>query len=145
MPWWGWLVLGALLLAAEIAVQTEFWLAVIGVAALAVGAGLWASELAVAVWLQWLVFGALAIVFSVFFRRSLHEKLVGHVPDRAPDLIGDEGVVLETIAPGAVGQVSLRGSTWRARNVGTSELAAREAVCVSGRDGILLEVERRGA
>lgn len=145
MPWWGWLALGASLLAAETVVQTEFWLAVIGVAALVVGGGLWAGELEVAVWLQWLVFAGLSIAFGVLFRRQVHEKLVGHVPDRAPDLIGDEAVTLEAIVPGAVGQISLRGSNWRARNVGPGLLAEGARVRVSGREGILLEVDGGGA
>lgn len=145
MPWWGWLALGASLLAAEIAVQTEFWLAVVGVAAFFVGGTLWITELAAPVWIQWLAFAGLAIAFNVFFRRQVHEKLVGHVPDRAPDLIGDEGAALEAIAPGAEGQVSLRGSNWRARNVGAAPLAEGATVRITGRDGILLEVDSEGA
>ena len=41
MPWWVWLALGATLLVVEVAVQTEFWLAVLGVAALIVGIAAW--------------------------------------------------------------------------------------------------------
>jgi membrane protein implicated in regulation of membrane protease activity len=76
----------------------------------------------------------------VFFRRQLHEKLVGHAPGLAPELEGEYGIALETIVPGAVGPVEMRGSTWRARNVGEVPLDARASVHVVGKRGILLEV-----
>ena len=139
MPWWGWLVLGAALLGAEIAISTEFWLALVGAAAMAMGLAL-SFGFAPPVWIQWLAFAVLAVLFNALFRRQLHEKLVGRAPGLAPELVGESGVALETIAPGAVGPVELRGSTWRARNVGETPLVARAAVRVAGRDGILLEV-----
>ena len=38
MPWWAWMAVGVVILVIEVAVQTEFWLAVLGGAALLVGA-----------------------------------------------------------------------------------------------------------
>ena len=37
MPWWGWVVVGAALLGAEIVVPTDFYLVFLGLSALAVG------------------------------------------------------------------------------------------------------------
>ena len=55
MPWWGWLVIGAMLLGAEIIVTTDFYLAVLGVAALSVGL---VSALGLETpWMQWALFG----------------------------------------------------------------------------------------
>ena len=142
MPWWGWLALGAALLGAEIAVQTEFWLALIGAAAMAVGLAR-PVGLDAPVWAQWIAFAALAIGFNTLFRRRLHERFVGHPPGLAPDLVGEPAVALEAIAPGAIGAVELRGTTWRARNVGAGPVSARDAVEVAGKDGILLEVRAR--
>jgi membrane protein implicated in regulation of membrane protease activity len=139
MPWWGWLVLGTALLGAEVAISTEFWLALVGAAALAMGL-LLPLGFEPAIWIQWLAFAALAIAFNVFFRRQLHEKLVGRAPGLAPELVGEQGIALEAIAPGAVGPVEMRGSTWRARNVGEAPLDARTRVEVVGKSGILLEV-----
>ena len=68
MTWWSWMILGAILLAAELlGVEAAFFLAFIGVAAMAVGL----LELAGAgldAWVQWLVFAVLAIILMVFFR-----------------------------------------------------------------------------
>src|SRR5688500_3855137 len=127
MPWWGWLALGAALLGAEIAVQTEFWLATIGAAAMVLGLGLTLID-APRIWVQWIAFAMLAVAFNLLFRRQLHEKLIGQPPGLEPELIGESGVALAAIAPGAQGPVELRGSTWQARNVGTESVAARAPV-----------------
>ncbi len=139
MPWWAWLVLGAAMLGFEVAISTEFWLALVGAAAMTLGLLLtFGFEPPAAV--QWIAFAALAVGYNIFFRRKLHEKLGGNVPGLAPELVGDSGTALEAIAPGATGPVELRGSTWRARNTGDVAIAARATVQVVGKDGILLEV-----
>jgi membrane protein implicated in regulation of membrane protease activity len=139
MPWWGWLALGAALLGAEIAVQTEFWLVTIGAAAMVLGIGLTLID-DPRIWIQWIAFAVLAVAFNVLFRRQLHERLIGKPVGLEPELIGESGVALAAIAPGAQGPVELRGSTWQARNVGTESLAARAPVRVTAVRGILLEV-----
>ncbi len=140
MPWWGWLALGAGLLGAEIAIQTEFWLALVGAAAMVMGLVLPLIEDDPRAWVQWIWFAVLAVVFNALFRRRLHEKLVGRAPGLEPELVGESGVALAAIAPGAQGPVELRGSTWQARNVGPEALAERAPVRVTGVRGILLEV-----
>lgn len=142
MPWWGWLAVGAALLAAEVAVQTELWLAVLGAAALAMGLALTLGVEGPA-WAQWAAFAALAVAFNVSLRRRFHEKWVSSAPGLDPALLGETGVALEAIAPGAIGAVELRGSTWRAQNVGEAPLDERAAVRVEAKDGIVLHV--RGA
>jgi membrane protein implicated in regulation of membrane protease activity len=139
MPWWGWLALGAALLGAEIVVQTEFWLATIGAAAMVLGLGLTLID-DPRIWVQWIAFAAFAVAFNLLFRRRLHEKLIGRPPGLEPELVGESGVALAAIAPGAQGPVELRGSTWQARNVGSESVAARAPVRVTAVRGIQLEV-----
>jgi len=140
MPWWGWFALGASLLGAEIMVATDFWLATVGAAAMVIGLLLTLIE-APRAWIQWLEFAALAVAFNALFRRRLHERWVGKPPGLEPELVGESGVAVAAIAPGAQGAVELRGSTWQARNVGTEPLAARAPVRVTGVSGIVLEVQ----
>jgi membrane protein implicated in regulation of membrane protease activity len=139
MPWWAWLVLGAAMLGLEVAISTEFWLALVGAAAMTLGL-LLTFGIVPPVTVQWIAFAVLAVAYNVFFRRRIHEKLGGTAPGLAPELEGESGTALEAIAPGATGPIELRGSTWRARNTGDTTVAARASVRVVGKEGILLEV-----
>ncbi|MDP3938637.1 MAG: NfeD family protein [Deltaproteobacteria bacterium] len=138
MPWWGWLVVGAVLLATETVIQTDFWLALLGVAAFAMAA-LVRFGLIETIWIQWAAFGVLAVFFSVFVRRRIH-KLVAPAPGLKAELIGEYGTVQTEIAPAGVGTIELRGSNWKARNVGDSPLAVGARVRVEAVDGFLLDV-----
>lgn len=141
MPWWGWLAFGAALLGAEIVVSTDFWLATVGAAALLMGLVLPLIEDDPRAWVQWIWFAALAVLITGLFRRRLHERLVGRAPGLTPELVGESGVALAPIAPGAEGPVELRGTTWKALNAGTEPLAARAPVRVTAVSGIRLEVQ----
>jgi len=141
MPWWGWIGLGCVLLAAELAVQTEFWLAIIGAAALALGAGLLCG-LAIPAWLQLLCFSALSILLAVTLRRGLVDWLARRGVGLDPTLVGEAGTSTSQIPPGEIGAVEVRGSTWRARNVGEQTLEAGDSLSVAAVNGLRLDVRR---
>src|SRR5258705_7268448 len=130
MPWWGWLALGAALLGAEIAVSTDFWLATVGAAAMTIGLALTLIEPPRA-WIQWILFAAIAVLFNAVVRRRFRSK----PPGLDPELIGESGIALAAIEPGAQGPVELRGSNWQARNVGSEPIAARSPVRVAAGPG----------
>ena len=140
MPWWGWILVGAILLGSELFVTTEFYLVFLGVAAIAVG--LFGMVFDLAVWQQWLSFGVLAVVFLVGFRRRAWSWMgasQGQVRDR---MVGEFATVSERIEPGATGSAELRGSVWTARNVGDTAIDAGERVRAVEMDGLTLEVRR---
>lgn len=140
MPWWGWITIGALLLAAEMAfVDAEFYLVFLGVAALVVGL----VELGGAdapVWLQWLLFALLAVTSLVLFRKRLYRSIRGPTRD-VPENVEDEiAIALESIQPGARGQVELRGSRWTAHNDGDAAIERGAQMRVLRAEGIVLRV-----
>ena len=139
MPWWGWLVLGAVLLAAELGITADFWLAVVGAAAFG-PALMGLVGIDAPIWVQWLVFGVLAVVLAVFVRGPLYNKLMSGAQDLAPELVGEQARASEAIAPGELGQVKLRGSVWRARNEGNRAIAEGSMVHVDGVKGVVLRV-----
>ena len=98
MPWWGWIVLGAALLAAESVVDAQFFLVFFGAAALITGA-LAALGLAGPVWLQWTIFGALCVVGALTFRRRLYERIRSSAGEVGQSTVGELAVVREPIAP----------------------------------------------
>ena len=90
------------------------------------------------VWVQWILFAALAVLFNAVVRRRIRAK----PPGLDPELVGESGVALASIEPGAQGPVELRGSTWQARNVGSEPIVLRSPVRVTAVRGIVLEVTR---
>ena len=140
MPWWAWLAMAAALLAAEVAIQTEFWLAILGASALLVGLCLLGGA-PLPLWAQWLGFALLSIVLAVTVRRQIHTKLVAPAEGLEPELVGEHGASQASIAPGGTGSVEVRGSVWRAHNVGARALEPGDAIQVESLDGLTLRVK----
>ena len=73
MPWWGWMGIGMLLLAAELfIIEADFYLVFLGVAAALTGL-LGLAVPGMPPWLQWLAFAVLSLVLMVliyFIRRG---------------------------------------------------------------------------
>src|ERR1044072_7313031 len=94
MPWWGWFVLAAALLAIELfVIDAQFYLVFLGVSAALVGfidladGTMPAGE-------QWLAFAALSIVTMLAFRDRVYQlvrKRTGHVEQRLT--LGDRVVI----------------------------------------------------
>jgi membrane protein implicated in regulation of membrane protease activity len=139
--WWGWIVAGALLLAAELMIPTDFFLVFLGGAALAVGlVGL--AGINLPIWGQWLLFAAVALVLLVGVRRRLQRRQPASDPRIDDRLIGEIALIREPLAPGASGRVELRGSQWTACNDDASALEAGARARVERVEGLVLHVRR---
>ncbi len=115
MTWWGWIIAGAILLGAELSfVNAQFYLVFVGSAALLTGV---ASLLApLAPWLQWALFGSLALVSMVGFRSRLYQRFSHTLPPLHTGPAG--GVITLAVALGAGEscQSEYRGAFWTVRN-----------------------------
>lgn len=142
MQWWSWLVLGALLLAAEMfVIDAQFYLVFVGAAAIIVGlcgvAGLTLSPV-----IEWLLFAGLSLVTMVAFRRRVYELArgrVGKVEERLT--IGDRVHIPHRLQPGHTCRVSYKGSTWDARNIDAAEIPAGSDAVIASVDGLTLQVK----
>ena len=141
MPWWGWLIIGFGLMAAELlGIEAAYYLIFVGVAAILTGlVGL--SGLDLPIWFQWLLFSTLAITSMVLFRRKLYERFRGGLPAFGNSLIGQTVSPAEDVPPGGRGRVRLRGSTWSAENVGAAIIGGGQQARVTATDGTLLKIE----
>ena len=141
MAWWTWIVIGSLLLGAELFfIEAEFYLVFIGVAAILSGLlALNAPDLPL--WTEWIVFATLSIVSMVLFRRRVYAALRPQVADRKDDLLDERIRIAGELAPNAECRVEHRGSTWNARNVGAMPIAAGSTARVVGIDGITLRIQ----
>ena len=141
MTWWAWMILGAVLLGAELfAVDAQFYLVFLGVSAAIVGlATLFGVTLPE--WGQWLSFAVLSLIFFLTFRRTLYHKIRGGGENYRESIAGESIVVTEEIAPGAEARSEYRGTAWTVRNIGESTIAAGSRANVVAVDGLTLQVE----
>ncbi len=140
MTWWSWMILGAVLLCAELfAVDAQFYLVFLGVSAAIVGfAALF--DVALPEWGQWLAFALLSLFFFFTFRRTLYTKIRSGGEDYRGSIAGESVRILEDLEPGADGQTEYRGSKWNVRNVGSSKISGGSRATVTKVDGLTLHV-----
>ena len=141
MPWWGWMGIGMLLLAAELfIIEADFYLVFLGVAAALTGL-LGLAVPGMPPWLQWLAFAVLSLVLMVLFRKRVYRLLRREVADLPNDMLREQVSLPEGLAVDGSCRVELRGSTWTARNVGAAPIAPGGIARVVGVEGITLKVE----
>ncbi len=108
MEWWIWILLGLLLLLAELVTPGGFYFIFFGSGAVVVGvlAGLGIGG---PVWFQILLFSILSLVSLWLFREKLL-KLTEQAPDMKIDsLVGETAVANDEIPVNGIGKVELRG------------------------------------
>jgi membrane protein implicated in regulation of membrane protease activity len=145
MLWWHWLVIGLLLVLAELATPGGFFVIFFGLAAIIVGA-LSGLELAGPIWMQLLLFSALSIILLALFRARVLKTM--QADPQAPEvdsLVGEIGQLEGAIAPGQIGRIEVRGAAWSARNATAAELPRGMRCRVVRVKGLTLEVEPEGA
>ena len=138
MEWWVWVVLGFVLLAAEM-VSAGLFLMFFGVGGIVVGA-LVRLHLIEAAWMQWLAFSVVSLGSMALLRKPLQHRLKINVRKDQDTMLGERAVASGEIAAGGLGKVELRGSTWQARNVGDAPLNPGQGCKVEKVEGITLLV-----
>lgn len=139
MIWWYWMVLGLALLGAEMTTPGGFYILFFGLAALVVGT-LAGFGVVNEDWLQWLLFSLIAVGSLLVFRGPLLARLT-HKRKGQPDvdsMVGEVAIALEALAVGATGKAELRGTTWTAKNVGTTALNKGQRGSVRRVEGLTL-------
>jgi membrane protein implicated in regulation of membrane protease activity len=143
MPWWGWLVTGAMLLGAELfLLDAQFYLVFLGISAALVGLmGLVGVNMPQ--WADWLVFAGLSLVTMVAFRKRVYQLVKGRtgiVEERLT--LGDRIVVPVHLEPEQSCRVEYHGSSWTARNVDGVALEAGHEAVIAQVEGLTLHVRR---
>lgn len=139
MSWWIWIVLGAILLGAEVIIAADFWLVFFGASALVVGL-VGAFGVALSAPFQWMSFAALAVLGLWLYRGPLKKRLGRVDREMGPELVGESAIARSDLKPGERGKVELRGTTWDARNEGADSIAEGKRCTVVHVDGLTLTV-----
>ena len=123
MSWWGWIIAGAILLGAELTfVNAQFYLVFVGSAAILTG--LAALAVPLAAWLQWALFGVLAIVSMPTFRSRIYLRFHRGMPDVSIGPAGGLLILKAALAAGATCQTEHGGTYWTVRNDSDREIPA---------------------
>lgn len=139
MIWWYWMLLGLGLLGAEMMTPGGFYILFFGLSGLIVGtlAGLGVVEVD---WLQWLLFSGIAVGSLLICRAPLvamMKQTASEMPD-IDSMAGELAIPLEPLPAGATGKAELRGTTWTAKNVGTTPLDKGQRGRVTHVEGLTL-------
>jgi len=141
MPWWGWMIIGALLLGSELlGVDAAFYLVFIGIAAIITGL-IELGGAGLEVWMQWIVFSIISVVLMVIFRKKLYALLRGDGVGYETGPAGEIVTVDQALEPGQSSRMSYRGTDWTIVNDSDQVIAAGQQVRISRVDGLKLNLE----
>ncbi len=139
MIWWYWMLLGIVLLGAEMLTPGGFYILFFGLAALIVGSltGLGFTQ---AEWLQWLLFSGVAILSLLVFRGPLLAWIKTRDKElpTVDSMVGENAMLLEDVGPSGTGKVELHGSTWTAHNAGSALLKKGQRCKIERVEGLAL-------
>jgi membrane protein implicated in regulation of membrane protease activity len=140
MQWWGWIIIGALLLGAEITfIDLQFYLVFVGLSAIIVGL-LNLAGLPIPAWSDWLIFAGLCLATLVFLRRPLYAFLRSGDESYDTDPVGDLVELDRDLSPGDTCRVTYRGTSWTAENVGTATIKKGRNARIDSVDGLTVKV-----
>lgn len=139
MEWWTWILLGLLLLLAELVTPGGFYIIFFGVGAVVVGV-LSGFNAAGPLWLQVILFSTISVLALWLFREKLLRLTQREPRQNIDSLIGETAVVVEEIAVNSIGKAEMRGTSWNARNVGEKSLAPGARCRVERVEGLTLFV-----
>ena len=141
MLWWHWMVIGAVLLGAELlAIDAQFFLVFLGISAALVGladlVGISMPE-----WAQWTTFASLSLISFFTFRKSLYDKIRGGAVGFRGTIAGNTVNINDELAVGNESRADFRGTKWTVRNIGSEPIAAGSRAKVVKVDGLTLHIE----
>ncbi len=144
MLWWHWSIMGLVLIGLEILTLGglgNFYFLFFGVAALMVSSLAWLS-LTEAAWLQWFFFVLFGIISLFALKKPLQGTGFFRGKNDVPvdSMVGEFATVLENLETQRFGKVELHGSTWTARNAGTSTIERGSQAKVIRVEGLTLWV-----
>jgi membrane protein implicated in regulation of membrane protease activity len=141
MAWWSWIVVGVVLLVAEISIPGGFFMCFFGIGALIVSPLVW-SGVIVQDWVQWASFSVISLLLVALCRK----KLLSVIPQKynrsdTDTMVGGRAVAAGGIEPNAMGKVEFRGTSWSARNTGNQLIESGASCEIVSVDSLTLLVK----
>lgn len=140
MPWWSWILGCMFLLGAELAAPGGFFLVFFGAGALLIGLVV-ALLPEIPAWAQWAGFSILSVLLLLAFRQRMVQAFRRAGPDPVNTVVGEVAVALEALGADDQGRVELRGTSWSAKNVGSTPIEIGARCRVVREEGLTVDVE----
>ncbi|MBN1960221.1 MAG: NfeD family protein [Deltaproteobacteria bacterium] len=142
MQWWWWIILGVVFLAAELFLPGSFVAFFFGIAAICMGV-ITGIGVINSLWIQWLIFSAVAIITLLFLRKPLQQrlKLLNNSNNTVNSFAGEIALVIEDIPVNGIGRIELRGSSWSARSKANDRIVVGTTCQVESIDGLTVWVK----
>lgn len=141
MPWWGWMIFGAILLGSELLIiDAGFYLVFIGIAAALTGLAE-LSGVGLEPWVQWIVFSVIALVSMVLFRKKLYAMLRGSGVGYEIGPVGEIVTLEQALPAGESGRLSFRGTNWTVVNESNETFEAGSHAQIIRVDGLTLKLD----
>jgi inner membrane protein len=139
MDWWIWLLLGLLLLLAELLTPGGFYIIFFGIGAIVVGI-LAGFQFAGPPWFQYILFSLVSVTALWLFREKLLQLTRAAPSESVDNLVGETAVSLDDIPVNGIGKAEMRGTSWNARNIGDQPLARGQRTRVERIEGLTIFV-----
>ena len=139
MDWWIWLLLGLLLLLAELLTPGGFYIIFFGIGAIVVGI-LAGFQFAGPPWFQYILFSLVSVTALWLFREKLLQLTRAAPSELVDNLVGETAVSLDDIPVNGIGKAEMRGTSWNARNIGDQPLARGQRTRVERIEGLTIFV-----
>jgi inner membrane protein len=139
MDWWIWLLLGLLLLLAELLTPGGFYIIFFGIGAIIVGI-LAGFQFAGPPWFQYILFSLVSVTALWLFREKLLQLTRAAPSESVDNLVGETAVSLDDIPVNGIGKAEMRGTSWNARNIGDQPLARGQRTRVERIEGLTIFV-----
>jgi inner membrane protein len=139
MSWWFWIIIGLGLVIGELLTGGALFCLFFGLSALIIG-WLTYQEVLTTTSYQLICFAGLALSLyttSIFWLQRNSNKDKGFDRDI---IVGSEGEAITVIPPGQTGQISARGTSWKAKNSSVHYISVGDTVKITQMVGLTLTV-----
>jgi inner membrane protein len=139
MDWWIWLLVGLLLLLAELVTPGGFYIIFFGIGAIIVGI-LAGFQAAGPPWFQYILFSLVSVIALWLFREKLLQLTRSAPSETVDNLVGETAVSLDDIPVNGIGKAEMRGTSWNVRNIGDQPLTRGQRTRVERIEGLTIFV-----
>jgi inner membrane protein len=139
MSWYSWTIFSVVLMLGEILTPGTLFSLFFAVSALSLGLLTW-LKVVTQLWVQWLLFPVIAAAFYLLFSPQKWRLTGGGSQNDRDQIVGNTVIPSKKITPQALGEVTYRGASWQAKNVGLTTIEIEDKPIIVAVQGLTLEV-----